>query len=323
MLRPLHDHPAISSPNLIVGLATPDDAGVYRLGPGPASMALVQTVDFFTPIVDEPYDWGRIAAANAVSDVYAMGGEPLTALSLVGWPRGELSFDLLGEVVRGGADVMAEAGCTIVGGHSIDDQEPKFGFAVTGLVAEEAMVSKAGARPGDVLVLTKPIGTGIVSTAIKRGACSDALHREAVETMVRLNRDAARVMASGGVDAVTDITGFGLLGHLREVLVASGVSARVRTAAVPVLPGVAELAAAGYYPGGSERNLAAVGPFVDGSEDEAALRLLCDAQTSGGLLMAVPTANAAPLVAALREGDPAAAVIGELTDGEPGRVELV
>lgn len=284
MLRPLRNHSAGRHPDLIVGFQASDDAGVYRIAP---DRALVQTVDFFTPIVDDPYDWGRIAAANALSDIYAMGATPLTALQMIGWPRDELDFNLAGEVVRGGADVMASAGCTIVGGHSIDDAEPKYGFAVTGLIHTESVITNAGGRPGDHLVITKPIGTGIIASAIKRGNCPTEIMSAAIEVMVTLNRDSAVAMSSVGVHAATDVTGFGLLGHLSEINSASGVGAMIIGEEVPVLDGAWSLLDAGMYPGGSQRNIDAVSDLIDGVPDRRMLAMLCDAQTSGGLLIAV------------------------------------
>lgn len=311
----MRDHPAGRHPDLIVGTSTSDDAGVYRLASGEL---LVQTVDFFTPVVDGAADWGRIAAANALSDVYAMGGSPVTALQLIAWPRGELSFDLLAEVVRGGLDVMADAGCTVVGGHSIDDSEPKYGFAVTGLV--DRPITNAGARPGDRLILTKPIGTGIVSTAIKKGTCPDAVAATAIASMASLNRAAGEAMREVAT-AATDVTGFGLLGHLAEMIAASGVGARLDAARIPALPGATELLEQGSYPGGSERNLQAVEDLVDG--DMSSLRLLADAQTSGGLLIAVPVEAAARLLDELRSaGMLSAAEIGEIVAEPAGRIRL-
>ena len=296
----------------MVGVATSDDAGVYRLD---SSRALVQTVDFFTPIVDEPHDWGRIAAANALSDVYAMGGTPLTALQLVSWPRETLSFDLLGKVLEGGAEVLADAACTIVGGHSIDDDEPKYGFAVTGLVHPEHVVTNAGATAGDLLVLTKPLGTGVVATAIKGGQASAELRDRAVEIMTTLNRGAATAMGEAKVRGATDVTGFGLLGHLRELMEASGTTAILETGSIPVLDGIRDLVEAGVFPGGSERNLASVLPDVDtGGIDQITLRVLADAQTSGGLLMAVDPDQLNTLLAALDGQSPCADVIGEVVE---------
>lgn len=314
----MRTHPAATHPDLIVGTSTSDDAGVYRLSD---ERALVQTVDFFTPVVDDPYDWGRIAAANALSDVYAMGGTPLTALQMVGWPRGVIPFEVLGDVIRGGADVMAAAGCTIVGGHSIDDAEPKYGFAVTGLVDPAGVVTNAAARPGDVLVLTKPIGTGIIATAIKRGRCPENVAAAAIGWMTLLNEGAALAMRAVGVKAATDVTGFGLLGHLIEITSASGVSAVIDSAAVPVIDGAWELLDADHYPGGSERNVEAVKPFLAGSPDARSVRMLADAQTSGGLLMAVEPSAVDALRAELGAHG-MGVVIGSFTDEAPGTVRL-
>lgn len=309
----MQDHRAANHPDLLVGISTSDDAGVYRLAP---HQALVQTVDFFTPVVDDPYQWGRIAAANALSDVYAMGGTPLTALQMIGWPRDQLDFALAGEVIAGGADVMAEAGCTIVGGHSIDDTEPKYGFAVTGLVSPERVISNAGARVGDRLVLTKPIGTGIIATAIKRQACPAGVIASAVEWMTTLNREAAQAMVEVGAGAATDVTGFGLLGHLGEIMAASGVGARLDSEAVPVIEGAWDLLDAGMYPGGSVRNLAAVQPLLDTGRGESRMaRMLADAQTSGGLLIAVRPHRLEALLSALTAGGVDGVVIGEVVEG--------
>lgn len=296
-----------------MGIETSDDAGVYRIAP---DIGLVQTVDFFTPVVDDPRDWGRIAAVNALSDIYAMGGSPLTALQMIGWPRHVLPFEMAAEVIEGGAEVMAEAGCTIVGGHSIDDSEPKYGFAVSGLVSlPDGVVTNRGARPGDRLVLTKPLGTGIISTAIKREGCPPEVAAEAVTVMCALNRAASRAMTGVGVDAATDVTGFGLLGHLGEILAGSGgLGARIDVGAVPVIGGAWELLDAGFYPGGSVRNLEAVRSSIRGVADERMLRMLSDAQTSGGLLMAVAPDRLERLVAALTAGEVSAAVVGEVVE---------
>jgi selenide,water dikinase len=296
-------------PALLVGLDSPDDAAVYQVTD---DIALVQTVDFFTPIVDDPFDWGRIAAANALSDVYAMGGRPLTALNLVGWPR-SLDFALLGRVLEGGAKVCSEAGVAVVGGHSVDDPEPKFGLAVTGTVHPRAVVTKRGAGPGADLVLTKPLGTGIISTAVKEGRAEDAWVTEAVEWMTTLNRGAAEAMVEVGVPAATDVTGFGLIGHLLEML-GDGVGAEIDISSVPLLPGAVELAAEGVYPGGSQRNFAAAEALVDASAvDEDVARVMFDAQTSGGLLIAVAPERTAGLMRLLEtKGAPSAARIGKL-----------
>ncbi len=274
-------------------MATGDDAGVYALGNG---RALVQTVDIFTPVVDSPSDWGRIAAANALSDVYAMGAEPLTALQYIGWPRDELPLDLAGEVIRGGMDLMAEAGCTVVGGHSIDSPEPTFGYAVTGLVALDRLVTNGGGRAGDVLVLTKPLGIGVVTTAIKRGRCPADLERRAIELMTTLNRSAGENLKPHGAQAATDVTGFGLLGHLREMCDASSVGAVVEFDRVPVLEGAEELLSQGIWPGGSQRNLESLRPEVATERADADLKIAVDAQTSGGLLVAIPEGRAAGFV---------------------------
>ncbi len=314
IIGPLAGHPAYASPQLLVGVGTSDDAGVWKLDGG---QHLVQTVDFFTPIVDDPFDWGRIAAANALSDVYAMGGRPISALQVVAWPRTGLAFSILADVLRGGADVMHASGTTIVGGHSIDDPEPKYGFAVTGLVAKP--ITNAGARPGDRLVLTKPLGTGIITTAIKRGGCPREIAQSAVELMVELNATAVQPMLEVGVNAATDVTGFGLLGHLREMIVASSVSATIDFGAVPTLPGVADLLAAGHFSGGSQRNLASVGPMLRPPlPDESMLKILADAQTSGGLLISVAAELTEPLLAALAERSRyPGVVVGEITAGAP------
>ena len=303
-----------------MGVAHGDDAGVFRIEEG---RALVQTVDFFSPIVDDPYDWGRIAAANALSDVYAMGGRPLTALQLVGWPRSKLPLDLLGRVLAGGADVMAEAGAVVAGGHSIDNESPVYGFAVTGWVDPRRMTVNSAARPGDAVVLTKPLGTGVAAAAVKQGAASRQLAGRAVEVMAALNRAASEAMTAAGVRAAVDVTGFGLLGHLRKMLEASGVSARLDMASVPVLDGVAGLVEAGVYPGGSMRNLRSAAPVVENRAGETALKILADAQTSGGLLMAAPPEVLDRLVEGLAGAAPAPAVIGEFTEEDPAvRIEV-
>ena len=325
MLRRLHNSDVITHPDLLIGVGTADDAGVYRLSP---DLALVQTVDFFTPIVDDAFDWGRIAAANALSDVYAMGATPLTALSVVGWPRDHLPFDLLGDVLEGAAASLEAAQCTLVGGHSIDDNEPKYGLAVTGVVHPDRVIGNGGAKPGNSLVLTKPIGTGIVATAIKRGEAEAATISAAVEVMADLNRAAAAAMQRIGVTTATDVTGFGLLGHLGEVVRASGVSATVEFAAVPILGGVSDLLARDIVPGGTRRNLAAASRFTHfGELAEPARLLLADAQTNGGLLIAVdgPLTNA--LLQALEDEGVVGHVIGAVTerrfeDGPTGAITV-
>lgn len=296
---------------MIVGLERADDAGVYRIAP---DLAIVQTVDFVTPLVDDAADWGAIAAANALSDVYAMGGTPITALQLVGWPRDELPFELLEEVIAGAAAILEQAGCTVVGGHSIDDREPKFGLAVTGVVRPDAVVRNDGASPGDQLVLTKPLGTGIISSAIKAGAAPDDVVRAATASMRSLNDGAARAMIEVGVSAATDVTGFGLLGHLGEMLGESG-GALVHPPDVPLLPEVRRLAAAGHVPGGSRRNLAHAATFTRfGAADDETKAILADAQTSGGLLMAVSPDRTPTLLDVLRREGESGSIIGVITD---------
>jgi len=308
-----------TDPAVLVGLDAPDDASVYRLTD---DLAIVQTVDFFTPVVDDPFDWGRVAAANALSDVYAMGGRPLTALNLVGWPR-DLDFELLGRVLEGGSAICDTAGVNIVGGHSIDDPEPKYGLAVTGVIHPDHVVSKSGAGPGCDLVLTKPLGMGIISSGIKEGKTSPATASEAIEIMTTLNRAASEAMVTIGVAAATDVTGFGLMGHLLQML-DPAVSARLVAGRIPVLDEALELAAAGVLPGGSKRNYEAGREFVDAAEIDDSLRaVLFDAQTSGGLLIAVPTDRTQSLIEALAAGGVrGAAVIGSLIEGS-GRIEVV
>ena len=271
----------------------------------------MQTVDIFTPVVDSAGDWGRIAAANALSDVYAMGATPLTSLQYIGWPRGELAFELAGEVIEGGMDVMASVGCTVVGGHSIDSPEPTFGYAVTGLVELDNLVTNAGALPGDVLVLTKPLGIGVATTAIKRGVCPEELERAAIALMGQVNRAAGERLHEHGAHAATDITGYGLLGHLREICVASGTGAEIIFDQVPVLEGVEELVARGVWPGGSQRNLESLQNEVRTERSLEDLKICVDAQTSGGLLVALPEDTADDYLAAV-----GGAVIGRLTSGK-------
>lgn len=305
-----------------MGTSTADDAGVYRLGP---DLALVQTIDIFTPIVDDPYWFGAIAAANALSDVYAMGGTPRLALNFAGFPRAKLPLDVLGEILRGGADKCAEAGVTIIGGHTIDDPEPKYGLAVTGFVHPDRVITNAAARPGDRLVLTKPLGMGIVTTALKQGKAEAAAVDEAIRIMAALNRPAAEAMTAIGVSAATDITGFGLLGHLAEMTRGSGVAARVRLRDVPVLEAAWPLVQARAIPGGTQRNRESLQGVVswDGVGEDAQI-LLADAQTSGGLLIAVPEARCDALVQALRAGGlSVAAVIGEITGPGGGEITVV
>lgn len=312
--------PPITDPAVLVSTSTADDAGVYRLAP---DLALVQTIDVFTPIVDDPYWFGAIAAANALSDVYAMGGTPRLALNFAGFPRAKLSLDMLGEILRGGADKCAEAGVTVIGGHTIEDPEPKYGLAVTGFVHPDRVVTNAGPRPGDRLVLTKPLGMGVITTGIKQERTSPATINDAIRIMALLNRGAAEAMNEVGVSAATDVTGFGLLGHLHEMTRAAGVRAAIRLRTVPILEEAWDLARVGAVPGGTDRNRASLRQAVTWQGvEEAAQVLLCDAQTSGGLLIAVPEAKRNTLLRALRErGTPAQAVVGEITG--PGHGEII
>jgi selenide,water dikinase len=321
LVQGLGDGPA--DPDLLVGFDTADDAAVYRLRD---DLAIVVTTDFFTPIVDDPFDWGRIAATNALSDVYAMGGVPLLALNLVGWPREGLAFDLLARVLDGGAAVVQAAGALIGGGHSIDDAEPKYGLAVVGTVHPDRVLTNTGGRVGDQLVLTKPIGLGVISTALKRDAAPEALVLRAVEVMTTSNagaRDAA-VEVGEAVHAATDVTGFGLLGHLRELAAGSGVGAELDADAVPVIDGVRALVDAGMVAGGTQRNHAFVADTVDfAALPEPEQLLLADAQTSGGLLLAVaPDATDELVDACRRHGTLTASVVGRLTDAPAGTITV-
>ncbi len=314
--------PPITDPNLLVGPETSDDAAVYRLTD---DLALVLTVDYFTPIVDDPYAFGQIAAANSLSDVYAMGGRPIAMLSIVGFPKDRLPLGILGEILKGGAEKGREAGVSVVGGHTIDDAEPKVGYAVAGLVHPARVWKNVGARPGDALILTKPIGTGIISTAIKQGHAPAAAVDAAVRTMVALNRAAAEAAAQVRVHAVTDVTGFGLLGHLREVTTGSGVRARLSAGRIPLLPDVVALAQAGHVPGGTKRNLRAVASGVqwDAAIPDPLRAVIADAQTSGGLLIATPEGPA--LLRALeRAGVTETRQVGEIMAEDPGgTIEVV
>jgi selenide, water dikinase len=305
-----------------VATNTADDAGVYRIS---ADLALVQTVDVFTPVVDEPYWFGAIAAANALSDVYAMGGVPRTALNIAGFPRSKLPLEVLGEILRGGGEKCAEAGVAVIGGHTLDDPEPKFGLSVTGFVHPDRVVTNAAARPGDRLVLTKPLGLGVITTGIKQERTTRSTIDEAIRVMAALNRAAGQAMADVGVSAATDITGFGLLGHLHEMTRASGVRARILLSAVPILEEAWGLARAGIVPAGTQRNRAALAGAViwEGINEDGQI-LLCDAQTSGGLLIAVSGDRLARLVDALRAGGAVASEeVGEITVEGAGEITVV
>jgi selenide, water dikinase len=307
--------------NVLVGLDTPDDAGVYRLSD---ELAIVQTVDFFTPIVDDPYSFGQIAAANALSDVYAMGGRPITVLNIVGFPIGKLPAEILAEILRGGMEKVTEAGAVTLGGHSIDDPEPKFGMAVTGVIHPDQIAAKAGARNGDLLVLTKPIGVGVVSTAIKQGLASRDEELAAIRVMSALN-DVATHFKDLDIRGMTDITGFGLLGHVSEIARQSKVGISIRSREVPVLEAAWKYGRQGTWPGGTRKNRAWLSDKVQFDEgiDEVTQYMLCDAMTSGGLLIAVSEARLQALLRILEEHQTlAAAVIGGCTAAHPGIVKV-
>jgi len=314
--------PRETDPNLIVGQETSEDAGVYRLSD---DLALVQTLDFFTPIVNDPYDFGRIAAANALSDVYAMGGKPLTAMNIVCFPIGKMDKGILKEILRGGLEKIHEAGAVLVGGHSVDDAELKYGLSVTGLVSPEKVWTNAGAQPGDALILTKPLGTGILATAIKGGLISTEAERQVIELMATLNNRAAAVMSAYSVHACTDITGFGLLGHALEMAQASKVTISIEVHKVPVLPEVLDHTGMGLVPAGSyaNRNFCASHVREIGSIDPLYLDIIADAQTSGGLFLALASNEAEDALwdlkmAGVQEGKR----IGHVVDQSEGVIEL-
>jgi selenide,water dikinase len=311
-----------NDPRLLVGLDTTDDAAVYQLN---SEQALIQTLDFFTPVVDDPYLFGQIAAANALSDVYAMGGTPLLALNIACFPTC-LPVEVLQAILQGGADKVKEAGAILAGGHTVEDDEPKYGLSVTGIIHPAKIISNAGAKAGDLLLLTKPLGTGIALTALKADLAEAELVNSVQQSMATLNKDAAAVMVEVGVSACTDITGFGFLGHLYEMIVASKVSATVATCNIPVFPGVAALAQMGLIPGGAYRNrdyLVDNVTFTPGVKEEMA-DILFDPQTSGGLLISISAAKASVLIEKLAKyGVTTAAIVGEISGGAPGRIKVV
>jgi selenide,water dikinase len=308
----LKDLPQSTHPHLLIGFNKADDAGVYRLD---GRTALVQTVDFFPPIVDDPYSFGQIAAANALSDVFAMGGRPLTALNIVGFPLGTMPPNVLTEMLRGGSEKVEEAGAVVVGGHSIKDKELKYGLAITGVVDPGRIVTNAGARPGDKLFLTKALGTGIITTAIKRNAVSTEVTQLLVAQMTALNRTAAELMLQHDVHAATDITGFGLLGHALEIAEASGVSLRLFANTLPILPEALRLAGEGFNPGGADDNRSYLQDKIriDNAVEKNLQQVLFDPQTSGGLLIAIPAARAEEFSKALQAADLWEKIIGEVT----------
>ncbi|MDP9329224.1 MAG: selenide, water dikinase SelD [Actinomycetota bacterium] len=310
--------PSLPDEVLVAG-ETGDDAAVWSLADG---RALVATLDFFTPIVDDPYDWGRIAATNAMSDVYAMGGSPFLGLNIVNWPIDDLPLEMLGQVLQGGTDAATKAGVAVLGGHSITDPEPKYGMVVLGFVDPDHMFRNSTARPGDRLFLTKPLGLGIISTAVKRGSATPELITVAIDLMTTTNAAASQAMIAAGADAATDVTGFGLLGHLHRMLLSSGCAAVLRADAVPLIAGVLDLARAGVVPGGTQRNHTFVKTATDWGElSEPEQLVLADAQTSGGLLIATRDADA--LAVALREGGVEHAEIGDVIAGPAGAMSVI
>jgi selenide,water dikinase len=319
----LHQLPAYEHPDVIVGTETSDDAGVFRLRP---DLAIVNTVDFFTPIVDDPYVFGQIAAANALSDIYAMGAQPRTALNIVGFPKGTLDLDVLGEILKGGAERVREAGAVTIGGHTIIDRELKYGLAVTGIVHPDRVIRNVGAQEGDGLVLTKPLGTGIITTALKRRKASKESVREAVSSMVALNRRASEIMLRFPVHACTDVTGYGLLGHAAEMAMGSRVTIVLESARLPLLRGAARLARAGCLTGGCNRNREYLKNkiIIDRSIPEDLVEVAFDPQTSGGLLIALPAGEAPALVEELHaNGIRTAAIIGHAAVHREAWVTLV
>lgn len=315
--------PAVSDPRLLVGIETRDDAAVYQID---GERAFAFTVDVFTPVVDDPYTYGAIAAANSLSDIYAMGARPLLALNILAYPQAKLAPEVVAEMIRGGADKMHEAGTLVVGGHSVDDPQPKFGYAVVGMVHPQRVVTNAGARPGDRLVLTKPLGVGLITTAIKQQRADPSAVEAATRIMLELNRLASEAMLEVGVHACTDVTGFGLVGHAHELARASRVDVRLHACRVPVLEAAWALTRNGTVPGGTHRNRRAAARYTrwaPGVLEEHQL-ILCDPQTSGGLLLAVAPEKVSSLQAALRaKGVPVAAEVGEAQGPGEGRIEVV
>lgn len=310
-------------PNLLVGIDVSDDAGIYRLTD---ELALVQTLDFFTPIVDDPFEFGRIAAANALSDVYAMGGKPLTAMNIVCFPIKDMDKAVLRSILQGGLEIIYKAGAAMIGGHSVEDPELKYGLSVTGIVHPQKFLTNAGAKPGDLLILTKPLGTGILATALKAGELSDEATRRLTGLMVTLNKGAAEAIAEVGVNACTDITGFGLLGHCLEMAKASNVGIRLDTQNIPVISEAKTFAAMGLVPGGSYTNQKFCSKHleINSSIDPILLDIISDPQTSGGLLISVSKNRASSLVEKLQgKSTPAASIIGEVVKGSPGIIQCV
>lgn len=314
--------PNIPNNNVLVGLDTSDDAGVYQIN---EELAIVQTLDFFTPIVDDPYDFGQVAAANAVSDVYAMGGTPVTALNIVAFPIAHLEKSILSAILEGAKDKLNEANIALVGGHSIDDEEPKFGLSVTGTIHPGKIRTNTGAKPGDKLILTKPIGVGIMTSSLKKGLLSAEETQAVTKVMTTLNKTAMEVSQSYDINASTDVTGFGLLGHLTEIAQGSKVGIQIDYHAVPVLPRVYELAEAGHIPGGSKSNFQYVEKHIHFAESLQQIDkwILTDAVTSGGLLLSVQGDEAISLEKTLRTTGVDASIIGEVTEKTPGKINVI
>lgn len=312
----------MSDPNLITGIERAEDAGIYKLTP---DIAIIQTVDFFTPIVDDAYDFGQVAAANALSDVYAKGGKPLTAMNVVCFPVKKMDISILRDILRGGLDKMREAGVLLIGGHSVDDPEPKYGLSVMGIIHPKKVVKNNGGKPGDKLILTKPLGTGIISTAIKAGEAGKPLVKKITESMATLNRAASEAMMAVGVHACTDVTGFGLLGHACEMLEDTHVGMVIDSLRVPVFPEALTFAKVGFLPGGLGRNRDYRKHMVDFAPDvpQHLAEILYDPQTSGGLLMAVSRGKAERLLHALHHGSvPNAAIVGEIVASPASRITV-
>jgi selenide,water dikinase len=321
--RILRELPLPKNPKVLVGPETSDDAGVYQLSD---EVALVQTVDFFTPIVDDPFTFGQITVSNALSDVYAMGGTPLTAMNLVAFPIKTLSPSILKEILLGGLSKMEEAGVALVGGHTIEDPEVKYGLSVTGIVHPNKILTNAKSMPGDQLILTKPLGTGVISTALKGGMASEESVQKMVESMVSLNQKASEVMQAFGTHACTDITGFGFIGHALEMAIASRVGMVIQSKNIPVFPGAMEYAKMGFLPGGahSNRQFFSCRTDVHSHVPPLLIDLLYDPQTSGGLLISLPSSNAEKLMTMLKkEGNKDASIVGEVVEGPQGKIKIV
>lgn len=314
--------PKVTDANVLVGTDWADDACVYRIND---EQAIVQTLDFFTPIVDDPYTFGQIAAANAISDIYAMGAKPLFALNIVAFPLAQLGHTVLAQILKGGSDKAREAGIFVTGGHSIDDAEPKYGMCVTGIVHPDKIMSNAGAKVGDKLVLTKPLGVGVLTTAVKRQLRTEAQIDAAIHCMAAINKPGGEAIDEVGASAATDITGFGLIGHLRGIAAASNVGVKLRFGALPILPGVMDLISQGCFPGGTKKNWLHYGQWVDYAPElsQHEQTLVCDAQTSGGMLISVPAARCDALVASLKRHNAlASAVVGDVVADHPGRIAV-